>query len=98
MESDKYPTATFSGKIIEDADLSVPGTYTIRTKGKLSIHGVEQERIIKSRVMVGPKTILIESDFTVLLSEHNISIPKIVHQKIAEEIKVSVSATLSPTP
>ena len=94
MESLKYPDATFSGKIIENTDLSNPGTYTIRAKGKLNIHGVEQERIIKSEVVSGEGGLELSSTFTILLEEHNISIPKIVYQKIAEEIQVEIRATL----
>ena len=95
MESSKYPDATFSGKIIEDVDLSVPGEYTIRAKGKLSVHGVEQERIIKSTVVSKGNVLLVKAVFTVLLAEHNISIPRIVYQKIAEEIQVNVEARFS---
>src|SRR3954468_13445099 len=46
MQTEQYPEASFKGKIIEDIDLSKEGTYTIRTKGMLNIHGVEKERII----------------------------------------------------
>ncbi len=96
LESPRYPKATFTGKIIEDVDLSQPGTYEVRAKGTLSIHGISRERIIKSQVRVDEDGIHIESYFTVLLEEHDISIPKIVYQKIAEEIEVWISATLNP--
>ena len=95
LESKKYPEATFTGKIIEHIDLSQPGNYTIRAKGKLNVHGVEQERIIKSEVVSSGNTLEVSSNFTVLLEEHNIRIPKIVYQKIAEEIQVHIHATLS---
>jgi len=95
MESLDYPEATFSGKIIESVDLSKPGRYTVRAKGKLKIHGVEQERIIKSEVWVTDNSLELSSRFSVLLEEHDISIPKIVYQKIAEEIAVEIQATLS---
>jgi hypothetical protein len=41
-------------------------------------------------------TLKVYADFTVLLAEHDISIPKIVHQKIAEEIAVNIEATFLP--
>ena len=96
MESDKYPVASFTGKIIEDVDLSANGEYELRTKGTLTIHNVPQERIIKAEVTVKQKTITVHSNFTVLLSDHNIPIPKVVHQKLANEIKVEVNATFEP--
>ncbi|MDN4166522.1 YceI family protein [Cytophagales bacterium LB-30] len=91
MESAKFPDATFTGKIIEQVDFTKPGTYSVRAKGTLKIHGVEQERIIKSDLIVkDDKTIVIKSDFYVPLSDHNIQIPKIVNQKIATEIHVVI--------
>ena len=96
MESEKYPYASFSGKIIEDVDLSVDGSYELRAKGDLMIHNVAQERIIKSNVTVKKHVITLNSGFTVLLSEHNIPIPKVVYQKLADEIKVEVNATFEP--
>lgn len=88
MESDLYPNATFQGKIIEALDVSQKGEVTVRAKGQLTIHGVTQERIIRSKLTVSEGKLVIEARFSVLLVDHNISIPKIVSQKIAEEIDV----------
>lgn len=94
METQLYPDASFSGKIIEDVDFTQDGSYTIRAKGKLVLHGVAQERIIKTEVKVKGGVVSIKANFTVLLSEHNIAIPKVVHEKLASEIKVEVKADL----
>jgi len=96
MHSDDFPNSSFSGKIIEDVDLSVPGEYNVRAKGMLDIHGVKQERIIKCNVRVTPNRIAIASDFTVLLEDHKINIPRIVNEKIFPEIKINVNLTLQP--
>jgi polyisoprenoid-binding protein YceI len=96
METTKFKTATFKGKIIEDVDLSKTGTYNVRAKGMFSIHGVEKEKIIKAKVIVKEGSMEIESDFTVPLEEFNIKVPKVVNQKIASVIAVDVKATLLP--
>jgi polyisoprenoid-binding protein YceI len=96
MESSKYPTCTFTGKIIEDIDYAVDGTYNVRAKGKLTVHGVEQERIIKATMEIKKGIISVSSSFMVPLADHNITIPKIVNQKIAEEISVELNAVLQP--
>ncbi|HMJ46340.1 MAG TPA: YceI family protein [Ferruginibacter sp.] len=96
LESNRYPDAHFSGKIIEDIDLSKDATYIVRAKGILFLHGISQERIIKSEFTVKNGTISIKSNFTVLLNEHNIPIPKVVNEKLASEIKVEVKADLIP--
>ncbi len=94
MESKRFPRAVFSGKIIEKIDLTQDGTYDVRAKGKLTVHGIEQERIIKGTLTVAGDEIKLVSEFTVLLEEHNIEIPKIVYQKIAEEILVKIEAKM----
>lgn len=95
METNKYPTATFTGKIIEHVDLSIPGTYQVRAKGQLLIHGRSKERIIKTDVISTGTDIKASTSFLVPLFDHQIEVPRIVNQKIAQEIQVSVKATLS---
>ena len=94
LESDKYPQATFEGKIIEDVDLHRDGFYSIRAKGDLSIHGVVQERIIKCNLTIKNGMVNVKSNFIVLLADHNIAIPKVVNEKLASEIKVEVKTDL----
>src|ERR1700733_7851476 len=38
LESDKFPDATFAGKIIEDVDFANDSAATVRAKGILTIH------------------------------------------------------------
>ena len=94
METELHPNSTFKGKIIEEVDLTVPGQYKVRAKGKLSIHGIEIDRIIRCDLDVKSDLINTEAAFTVFVSDHNISIPSILNQKIATEIKVNVKLTL----
>ena len=96
MESTRFPNCTFSGKIIEPIDFTKDGLYTVRAKGKLAVHGVDVERIIKATLTIKGNTVSVQSEFIVPLQDHNITIPKIVNQKIAEEINVTIDATLLP--
>lgn len=95
MESEQYPRISFMGKIIEQVNFTANGTYEVRAKGDLDIHGQKQTRIIKSKVIINNGALSIETDFKVPLAEHNISIPRIVNQKIATEIEVQVKADLT---
>jgi len=94
LETHVYPDATFKGKIIEEVNLREPGRHRIRAKGILSIHGVEYDRIIRCDVRVSRDRIKVDAKFTVFLDEHDIRIPSIVNQKIAEEIQVEISFDL----
>lgn len=94
LETNKYPAATFSGKIIEHIDVSKPGTYQVRAKGQLNIHGRSKERIIKVDLISNGIEIKASASFMVPLIDHQIEVPRIVNQKIAQEIAVTVQATL----
>lgn len=95
LESEKFPLARFNGKIIEPISFTTDGTYDVRAKGELDIHGEKQSRIIKAQVVIKDGIIRINTRFLVPLSDHNISIPTIVSQKIASEIEVEFQATMS---
>ncbi|HRH63312.1 MAG TPA: YceI family protein [Bacteroidia bacterium] len=94
LESDKFPLATFQGKVIDSYDFENPKGCIVRAKGLLKIHGQEQEKIIKVHLIKKGNTISITSNFSVLLEDYNIKIPRIVHGKIAQTVAVDVNADL----
>lgn len=94
MESDKYEYSTFSGTIQEKIDYSKPGSYDVSVDGKLNIHGVEQARTIKGKIIVSEEGINIQAKFGVALADHKIKVPNVVVAKIAEVIEVSVTTQL----
>ena len=94
LESGLYPNATFQGKIIDDFDFNKEGTSTVRAKGILKIHGVEQEKIIKVQLIKKGDVITAHCFFSILLNDYDIKIPRIVHDKISPEIRIEVKADL----
>lgn len=96
MQSDKYPTSTFKGKINEAVDLSKDGEYKVTVTGKLNIHGVELERTISGTITVKNGEIKMVATFPVKNADHKIEIPKLVASKIAESLDVNVDITLLP--
>jgi polyisoprenoid-binding protein YceI len=96
MESDRYPNASFRGQILEKPDFSKNGTYPVNVKGTLEVHGVKQNRTIPGKITVNNGAIGMTSTFLVLCKDHQIEIPKLVFQKIAESIQVQVAANYAP--
>lgn len=94
LETDKFYEATYTGTIIDPVDYKTDGVYKVRAKGNLVIHGKKQSRIIPGTVTVNNGLIIIDSNFTVPLDDHDITIPKIVSQKIATEIMVKMKFEL----
>lgn len=93
MESDKYPLATFKGKIQEQVDAMRDGSYPVNVAGVLTVHGVSQNRTIPGSITVQKGVITMTSEFMVKCVDHKITIPTIVFHNIAENIKINVSAT-----
>jgi polyisoprenoid-binding protein YceI len=91
METDKFPSASFAGKFIEVVNYSTNGSYEVRAKGFFTIHGIKKERIIKGLMVVKNGVIEINAVFTVKLEDYDIKVPRIVNEKIAEEIKLIIS-------
>jgi len=96
MESDKFPRATFKGKIQEHVDISKDGIYPVKVTGELTIHGVTQARNITGSISVKNGVVSMTSEFMVKCVDHHIDIPQIVFHHIAESIKINVFATYNP--
>jgi len=90
MESDKYPTSTFKGNIVENIDFSKDGIYNVNVKGILNMHGIAKERNIKGLITIKNGKPSIVSNFSVACADHQIKIPSVVFKKIAEVISVTV--------
>mgnify|MGYP006284158707 CR=1 FL=1 len=94
LETDKYPEATFTGIIILDETCSSDCTTSGIFKGKFSIHNESKIEAIPVSFKIKDNSIFISSQFSVLLSDYNIKIPRIVQSKISPEIDVAIEARL----
>lgn len=95
LESDKFPKATFSGKLL-GYDASQKHVQQVKAKGKLTIHGVTNEVDFDGTAAQVNDRIVLKSKFSVKLADYKIKIPQLVWQNIAEEIDVSVEFTYKP--
>lgn len=93
MESDKYPKASFKGKMAPLPDLTKDGTYPVTVTGDFEVHGVKQNRTIKGEVKVAGGVVSMTSEFMVKCADHHIDIPQIVFHNIAESIRIRIAAT-----
>lgn len=97
-ESSKYPKSEFKGKLkdVEGIDFSKDGTYSLKVKGDLSMHGQTKEVETTGNVIVKSGKISATADFNVKLSDFDISIPGLVADKVAKVAKITVSCSLEP--
>lgn len=89
IESDKFPKATFKGKI-ENFDFSKITTtatnYTI--KGKLELHGKVKDISIIAKIKNGNEGMEIVSDFVLNSDDFDIEIPSVVSKKVTKKVNV----------
>lgn len=91
VESDKYPKATFKGKI-ENFDLSkidkTGKSYII--KGTVELHGKSKEITINATIKKVDAGLEIKSDFVLNSDDFNIEIPSVVSKKVSKKVNVSL--------
>jgi polyisoprenoid-binding protein YceI len=98
VESDRYPKAEFRGQIVNNGDIvyTKDGVYNAHVKGKLTLHGETKDVEADGKITVKGGRLLASSDFTILMSDYNISIPKLVKENMSNTVTISVNCTLEP--
>lgn len=95
IESNKYPKATFKGKI-DHFDLSkidkAGKSYNI--KGTLELHGKSKEISINATIKKVDTGLEIKSDFVLNSDDFNIEIPSVVSKKVSKKVNVSLNFLL----
>ncbi len=96
VESDKYPDATFIGKVLnfKDINFGKDGLYNANIQGKLTMHGISKEISEKGTFEVKQRKLTGKSKFNVVLADFKISIPGTVVNNISKSIEITVDVTL----
>lgn len=96
VESHKFPRAEFKGAIVNNESViySKDGSYTVKVKGKLTLHGVTRDVETEGKLIIQSGKIDATADFIVLLSDYNISVPGLVADKVSKTAKITVSCSL----
>lgn len=96
VESDKYPKATFKGKI-ENFDIkklsATPKEYTI--SGDLTLHGKTKHITDTAMVSKSGDAIVVTGKFNVKPADFDIEVPSVVRKKVAESVEVTYNFSLS---
>lgn len=98
VESDKYPTATFKGKIanIQGLDLSKQGTFQLDIVGDINIHGVTRTLQCTAALSKTANALTANVSFPIRVADFDIDIPKVVFYNIAEVVDVKASFSYQP--
>lgn len=89
MHSDQYPKSTFQGKV-SGIDPASKEVQKVKAIGKLTIHGVTRDVEIPGTLENTGDKWLLKSKFPVKLEDYKVEIPKLLWEKIAESVEVTV--------
>lgn len=95
MESDKFPKATFQGKV-DGFDPNAKSAQQLKANGKLTIHGVTNDVEIPGTLEIKDKKLVMTTKFMVKLVDYKITIPQLLWQNIAEQVEVTGEFTYKP--
>ena len=98
VESHKYPHAIFKGKIKDNdkIDYTKDGTYDVLVEGKMTMHGETKDVSATGKLTIKGNQILVDSKFKLKLADYKIEVPTSKLANIAEEVDVTIKATLEP--
>lgn len=95
IESDRYPKATFKGKI-DNFKLSAlsESAKDFAIRGKLELHGKTKDVIIPAKIQKSGEDIVINAAFNVNVDDFGIDIPSIVSKKVSKNVNITINSTL----
>lgn len=98
IESDKYPKATFQGKIMNLKEVLSGEKGVATVSGELSIHGRTNPLTMEGKITISDRTLRFEGSFMVTVADYDIKIPSIVARNIAREVRVTCILDHHPYP
>lgn len=74
MESNKYPNASFKGRIFDfkKINLTRPGSYKVKAGGEMTIHNVTKKMQVSGTLQVDKAGINITSKFTIDIEDYKV--------------------------
>ncbi len=94
MNTDQFPSSTFSGMItnLKSVNFSKNGTYAADVEGDLTIRGVTKKASSKATIVVENGKLKCNAEFSINLDDYQITGNQIISGKVSKEPKITVSA------
>ncbi len=96
MNTEKFPYATFKGKLSDSLDISKDTIYNVTATGMMNIHGQDRAEAFQGMVVCKDGRATLMCDFVVALKDYKIKVPKVVFANIAEFIEVKTYFQFKP--
>jgi len=98
VESEKFPKSSFKGTIVNNSevDYESKGSYTVNIEGDMTIHDVTNKVSTEGTIQVTKNGIVAKASFMLNPEDYEIKIPKMVRNKIANNLEITVDMSYKP--
>jgi polyisoprenoid-binding protein YceI len=98
VESNKFPKAEFRGSVTNNntVDYAKDGSYKVKVKGNLTMHGETKEVETDGEIIVRGEILEAKATFTAALSDYKVKVPQLVADKVSQTAKIIVECSLQP--
>ncbi|MFD1873544.1 YceI family protein [Hymenobacter bucti] len=96
MESEKYPKATFTGQIVNAAQVAklLPtAVQNVEVEGQMTMHGVSRKVAVSGTLQQRDGQLVVFAYFNIAPADYAIDIPLLVREHIAKSVSVRVNLT-----
>ena len=98
VESEKFPRATFSGRLlgIPEGGMPTTGIVPVEVDGDLTIHGVKRRVKVPGTLEFVDKQLVAKAKFSVAPADYKIDVPSLIKEHIAKSVDITVYAVCAP--
>jgi len=96
MESEKYPKATFTGQVVNAAQvmkLVASSSQNVEVEGQMTMHGVSHKVAVSGTMQLRDGQLVMFAYFNIAPADYAVDIPLLVREHIAKSVSVRVSLT-----
>ena len=96
MESEKYPKATFTGQVVNAAQVAklLPtASQNVEVEGQMTLHGVSHKVAVSGTLQQRDGQLVVFAYFNIAPADYAIDIPLLVREHIAKSVSVRVNLT-----
>ncbi|MEX0995339.1 MAG: YceI family protein, partial [Balneolaceae bacterium] len=94
LNIDDHPFAEFTGSLTIGFDPDSDLEQVVRAEGDFTLHGVTRQIAVEGTIQKQDDGFLLQAEWVVLLSDHDIEPPGILFYRVTDEQEVRIEATL----
>lgn len=94
LEVERFPDATFSGRLLSEFDTELAGRQTARVRGTFTVHGVSREITVTGSLENHQGGVRMSAAWELSLDDYNLDPPGVLIIRVRDEMEIRISGML----